>query len=151
MGATATDCPGKRILFWESGPLSLESGAAEVVLAGPEGACEEAFAQSGRQRFKLMLTGLHSNLEPEVAFAVFLNPVPGVKSTRKDIGYVSDLNFFGLTRTERPFSIDVSEALGRLKQGRRAACPIVVAFQTNGAVAKGSRPTIRVIELWRAN
>ncbi len=143
---------------------SARSAAAPAPAANAPAAAAAAPAQTVAapgpgQRAILVLNGLDANIQPGVAYAVYLE-APTSGGGREKI-LVGTLNFFsamgamagmamassGAPKRSRAVSFDVTAAATRLaSQGRLEAAP-QLSFQPLGSVKSGSAPTVQAVSL----
>ena len=140
------------LAHWTRAPVRLDSTEVSLELASTEaGRCSDLLDIGDDSRLTLVLRGLKSKAEPEVAFRVFLGRPQTVHEARLDPGYIADLTFFGTSLLPKgsAVSYEVSGPLRRLKHAGLLHCPIIVSFLSDRAPSQGSEPTVAEVELWR--
>jgi hypothetical protein len=143
----------ERLAYWNGSPVRLDTASTAVTLTSstPRG-CLPILAANASDRITLVLRGLDSRLEPEVAFRVYIGRPHELSADRRKPGYVADLTFFGtqsLHDRRRAASYDISEILNRLRRAGLQSCPITVTFLADASPVRGSRATVTSIEVWR--
>jgi hypothetical protein len=150
--ASAED-PSELLASWHGEPVMLDSRVVRVPLTSSNGpGCAAILESSADDDLTLMLRGLTSEKEPDVAFSIFITDASRKHTTRGEPGYVADLTFFGLTglkATSRAASFKIGEVIRALRQNGRVSCPLSVEFVPGGTLAEESHPRIAAIEIWR--